>query len=971
MPQPQDNARFVLLVMFILWLNTSNEVTSGILSAPSLILEKVQRQRMSYYTMQNSHWGDFAPAQYTDAEETPDGVDKSTPDSDGKYLNITGFRKEDGLVWGDLGRFRQRCLEWSRNAYPFVDGVSLWDKGLTMLTWQNATGSVSGFWERSPASFPRYATSYNLTSLMSLDITRASGGRGHGINASDAAAAAQPRSVDNAQDDGPESSGKKAEEEKGRKQIIEKDAEGDKEKQDTQSSLFSPMHTMDWGRNVTGPSGKMIIRITDEDDELAFPEERFMSAGPPTGGLVRSATATVTIEDVEGTGSSYDMKLHGVHWPRQGTLLLTTTSDKFSGIFGLPHLTPDPEYFLSSQRLLKVTLDKALKERENARSFGPPDPALSTPLWSSTIDAIPDGLTPVPRCEYLMYLQIHPLDTSQFLPHKAPQTVSPARAAAGVAARDVYYDNSTTVGARALPEDFDYSQDDMTQLMLGIESELRFPTGAPIFHSGVPEIQVSAVLFSPDCGYFIETKGPPKFGPSEFQHLRGRKVEEFIYEARMWMIALAAVLFCQIQLFLGQARETSTPSTLGRISFLTMAAMVLADGLVLAIASTWSLTASASFLPSLTVTFAGFASTIAGGYFLSEVYGSHEPERRRREREHQQQAQQQQQNVRDRLREHFANTRAETAPILVPFDQDIDAEIAENESATAAAAATVATAAPLLPAPATATRPPAAAAAATTTASHSLPFSTVVARMSLIGVVLLFLSLAATTWWASVRAYYTNTIGFIYLSMWIPQILRNIERNSRRAFSWRFMVGQSGLRLMPLAYFYLRPDNILFAETDWASFAFLAAWVWVQLFVLAFQDALGPRYGIRKSWVSEAWDYHRVLREDDLEAGGLPIGLVPAATEDMPESPAGALPPGATSTTNIWTMDCPICCETLDVPLVRAGVVDPTEGGVAGVFARRQYMATPCRHIFHTKCLVGWLNKRLQCPICREEVPPL
>lgn len=201
MPQPQDNARFILLVMFILWLNTSNEVTSGILSAPSLILEKVQRQRMSYYTMQNSQWGDFAPTPYPESDpgrtDGTEGTNKTEASPEGKYLNITGFRKEDGMVWGDLERFRRRCLEWSRNAYPFVDGVSLWDKGLTMLTWQNATGSVSGSWERSPASFPRYSTSYNLTALMSLDMA---GDYEHGTNVSDAAPASQRRAVDGALD---------------------------------------------------------------------------------------------------------------------------------------------------------------------------------------------------------------------------------------------------------------------------------------------------------------------------------------------------------------------------------------------------------------------------------------------------------------------------------------------------------------------------------------------------------------------------------------------------------------------------------------------------------------------------------------------------------------------------------------------------------------------------------------------------
>src|SRR4051794_41523838 len=88
------------------------------------------------------------------------------------------------------------------------------------------------------------------------------------------------------------------------------------------------------------------------------------------------------------------------------------------------------------------------------------------------------------------------------------------------------------------------------------------------------------------------------------------------------------------------------------------------------------------------------------------------------------------------------------------------------------------------------------------------------------------------------------------------------------------MAGQSVLRLAPFAYFYLRSDNILFVGTDGVAFLVLVGWVWVQLVVLAAQDVLGPRYGVPARWMPEVWEYHPVLREDDAEAGGLPIGLV-------------------------------------------------------------------------------------------------
>jgi hypothetical protein len=216
-----------------------------------------------------------------------------------------------------------------------------------------------------------------------------------------------------------------------------------------------------------------------------------------------------------------------------------------------------------------------------------------------------------------------------------------------------------------------------------------------------------------------------------------------------------------------------------------------------------------------------------------------------------------------------------------------------------------------------------------------------------------------------VRNTFINTTLLIYLSLWIPQIIRNIQRNSRRAFSWQFMIGQSVLRILPISYFYLHPRNLIFSEPDWTAFAVLAGWLWMQLWIFYYQDVLGPRFGLPKGWLPEAWDYHPVLCEDNLETARLPIGLaLPSSPTSSSSSEKGSSP------IHMRSIDCVICCEVLEVPVVKAGM-EADLGGVAGLLERRKYMVTPCRHIFHSTCLEGWLRYRLQCPICREELPPL
>ena len=37
--------------------------------------------------------------------------------------------------------------------------------------------------------------------------------------------------------------------------------------------------------------------------------------------------------------------------------------------------------------------------------------------------------------------------------------------------------------------------------------------------------------------------------------------------------------------------------------------------------------------------------------------------------------------------------------------------------------------------------------------------------------------------------------------------------------------------------------------------------------------------------------------------------------------------------------------------------------------SRKNHMLTPCNHLFHSACLEAWMNKKQQCPFCRNSIP--
>jgi mitofusin len=231
------------------------------------------------------------------------------------------------------------------------------------------------------------------------------------------------------------------------------------------------------------------------------------------------------------------------------------------------------------------------------------------------------------------------------------------------------------------------------------------------------------------------------------------------------------------------------------------------------------------------------------------------------------------------------------------------------------------------------------------------------------------------------RSIYFDMVSFVYLSFWAPQIYRNVMRNCRKALRWEYVIGTSVVRSIPVAYFYLKEDNVLFAKTDGYGFAVLAGWMWVQIVALGSQELLGPRFFIRDGWAPPAYDYHPILREDE-EGATMPLNITTtdessANTLDASSSTDETTPmtksAGESKGKGKTVFDCSICAQDIEVPVIAAGADESAAGmgGTSMILQRRQYMVTPCRHIFHTGCLEGWMRYRLMCPNCREVLPPL
>lgn len=663
-------------------------------------------------------------------------------------------------------------------------------------------------------------------------------------------------------------------------------------------------------RNVTEAEGGLTLRLFEEDKGTASNME------------MREISANLAVETESSPGNGWEMKLLGVHHPKSGSIFLTTTSEKFPGIFTLPHLALTRDAFEQSKRILNRSLSETIWNQEKLNG----DDAVFP--WSSTYGNESTTIFSASNCEYVVFLQQQPV---QFK-------------AIGLSAQR------------------------RIQLVGQIEKELRYPKGTPI--PAVPPMVFTAIVFSPDCGFVLESRGDTVSTSSHF--LSGPKIEAFWSLIRQLLLALLVVLGLQISLLKRQMEEASTPSIRSRTSYYSIAMMAMGDGLMLATLIAFSLVNDIGFL---ILTAAGFLCFFNFAFFeMKFIYDiwlvqvGHQRSEERRVPDQRPDAETQDGAGTDPVGDERPLQPPDAAvssssglplqatdsrpsdtgatPIILPPDQDIEAAAEEDSRQDAA-----------------------------TTGSNqatrtSVDFQTLYSRFYFTMLVLVFFSLWAFSWPKPLRSAYVNLLCFTYLSFWIPQIYRNVMRNCRQAFTWEYVIGISVLRLVPIVYCYTKSSNTLSLATDPFTAAILVTWVCLQVLALAIQQFLGPRLFVKESWCPPAYDYHPLLQNDsgDVESGSLlPIGFVASASEakDKEDTKDKA------SKNKIKIFDCAICMNEIEVPVVSGK--ETAEGSNLGAswLGRRMYMVTPCRHIFHSECLEGWMRFRLVCPICRESLPPL
>jgi len=192
------------------------------------------------------------------------------------------------------------------------------------------------------------------------------------------------------------------------------------------------------------------------------------------------------------------------------------------------------------------------------------------------------------------------------------------------------------------------------------------------------------------------------------------------------------------------------------------------------------------------------------------------------------------------------------------------------------------------------------------------------------------------------------------------------------------MYGMSLTRSVAPIYVFAVQNNFLKEvnpdfPTEAGLCQLLVMWIATQTAILFAQRKYGTRFMIPKRFLPPKYDYGRPI----------PASLLPQSVRNSSngtsENELGETSPSRERNTNgvtrirrggssnreesvmtmsednsdTPTLDCPICHDEIDAN------------------DRSRYMLGPCDHLFHKQCLEQWMDVKMECPICRTNLPAL
>jgi hypothetical protein len=227
--------------------------------------------------------------------------------------------------------------------------------------------------------------------------------------------------------------------------------------------------------------------------------------------------------------------------------------------------------------------------------------------------------------------------------------------------------------------------------------------------------------------------------------------------------------------------------------------------------------------------------------------------------------------------------------------------------------------------------------------------------------------------------FYKPYIIIGILLTWTPQIIFNIYYDNRISLPWSYIILTSIYRLFIPCYFRFNKNNFFLISPDYFFSFFIISLMIFQIFILYCQSIKGSRFFLPKKFRKSYFDFYKNKKEIlFLNPNANNIECVICLNNIFND--IDNIYNSKFAINDYITLD-----ENEHIQILRKNYIyhlyeEKNNSWKNKHFSffnfnernlyikNKKYIMTPCKHLFHSKCLEMWLQRKKECPNCRKEI---
>ena len=248
--------------------------------------------------------------------------------------------------------------------------------------------------------------------------------------------------------------------------------------------------------------------------------------------------------------------------------------------------------------------------------------------------------------------------------------------------------------------------------------------------------------------------------------------------------------------------------------------------------------------------------------------------------------------------------------------------------------------------------------------------------------------------------------------LWVPQILQNIIKNNKFIFPLIYIIGNTLDRIIIPLYFR-GFDNFFSVKRNLLFILFILSFIVLCIIILYLQLFFGNRFFLSEKYQKEDFNYYRTKEEliaykENIASEECVICLFPIFDIEKENNNSNEINNNSKKTNNDEILKgeeviASLNSDHLNNNLYIKANTNPDEQILKLeikdygkeitnklsfkqilriIFCKnffsfyklneniynKQYMLTPCHHVFHTECLETWFERKKECPNCRTQL---